>query len=105
MATDSVLNYYALEFEKDRLEQEIFKLEGIRTKEIIERYLGKEKLNIIDIGGGAGFYSFWLHEKGHSVTLVDLTPENIALAKAHAEKTGHGLSGYETANATRLNFE
>jgi 2-polyprenyl-3-methyl-5-hydroxy-6-metoxy-1,4-benzoquinol methylase len=58
MERSRIKDYYSHEIESNRLELEPFKLEGIRTKEIIERYLQKNKLEILDIGGGAGYYSF-----------------------------------------------
>ncbi|SRR5258706_10503305 len=72
--------------EKDRLEQELFKLEGLRTKEIIGKYLSEQPMIIADIGGAAGFYAFWLQEMGHDVSLIDLSPGNIELAKEYSKK-------------------
>ena len=104
MERNKIRNFYAHEIEANRLEQEIFKLEGIRTKEIIERYLQKSNLEILDVGGGPGYYSFWLQEKGHRVTLIDLSPENIELARKYAETTGRALKKFETGDAVDLNF-
>ncbi|MBK8551582.1 MAG: hypothetical protein IPL53_11180 [Ignavibacteria bacterium] len=88
MDRKNINQYYSNEHEKDRLELEFFKLEGIRTKEIVSRYLSKDKMNIIDVGGGAGYYAFWLQEKGHSVSLIDLSPVNIELVNKHSLNTG-----------------
>jgi ubiquinone/menaquinone biosynthesis C-methylase UbiE len=104
MERTKIKDFYAHEIEANRLELEIFKLEGIRTKEIIERYIPKDNLEILDIGGGSGFYSFWLQEKGHHVTLVDLSPENIELVRKHAEATGRVLKKFMTGDAVNLNF-
>ena len=104
MERNKIKNFYALEIEANRLEKEIFKLEGIRTKEIIERYLQKSGLEILDVGGGAGYYSFWLQEKGHNVTLIDLSPKNIELVRKHSETTGKVLKEFETGDAVNLNF-
>ena len=99
-----IKEFYAHGLESDRLETEVFKLEGIRTKEIIERYLHSNNLEILDIGGGAGYYSFWLQEKGHNVTLLDLSSENIELSKMRSETTGISLKNYITGDATELQF-
>jgi len=104
MERNKITDFYAHEMEANRLELEAFKLEGIRTREIIERYLQKSKLEILDIGGGAGYYSFWLQEKGHNVTLVDLSPQNIELVRKHAETTGRSLKKFDTGDATDLSF-
>ena len=104
MDRDKIRDYYSHDIEANRLDLEIFKLEGIRTKEIIERYFQKNNLEILDVGGGAGYYSFWLWEKGHNVTLVDLSPVNIELARKHAETSGIKLHKFETGDAVDLNF-
>jgi len=51
MNRHTIKDYYAHEIEANRLDMEAFKLEGIRTKEIIERYLQKENLEVLDVGG------------------------------------------------------
>lgn len=103
MERNEIKNFYAQEIEANRLELEVFKLEGIRTKEIIERYIEKPDLEVLDIGGGAGFYSFWLQEKGHNVTLVDLSPKNVELVRKYSETTGRKLKKFETGDAVNLN--
>ena len=104
MDRHTIKDYYAHEIEANRLDMEVFKLEGIRTKEIIERYIQKENLEVLDIRGGAGYYSFWLHEKGHHVSLVDLSPANIELAKGRSQSSGVSLKRTETGDAVNLNF-
>jgi ubiquinone/menaquinone biosynthesis C-methylase UbiE len=104
MEADEIRNYYSHGIEKNRLELEIFKLEAIRTKEIIGRYLFKENLSILDIGGGAGYYAFWLQEKGHHVTLVDLSSKNIELIKEYSQRNSLQLTNFEEGDATDLNF-
>lgn len=100
MDTNKIKAYYAGEVEKERL---AFSLEGLRTKEIIRRYLRSESMRILDIGGGAGYYAFWLQALGHRVTLVDLSPENIRLV-AEASAGNVSLEHFEVGDATRLNF-
>jgi ubiquinone/menaquinone biosynthesis C-methylase UbiE len=104
MDRNKIRDFYAMEMEAHRLEQEPFKLEGIRTKEIIERYVKNRKLEILDVGGGAGYYSFWLQENGQNVTLVDLSPKNIELVKKYSEAAGVALKKFETGDAVSLNF-
>ena len=101
---DEIKKYYASEIEKDRLDQDHFKLEGIRTQQIIRRYLSQAPLNIIDVGGGTGFYAFWLLSLGHEVSLVDLSSRNIELAKDYANKNAAPLKACETGDATHLDF-
>ena len=73
MGRETIKDFYSNGTEKDRLEQESFQLEGMRTKKIIGRYLANQRMAIADIGGGAGHYAFWLQSIGHGVTLVDLS--------------------------------
>jgi ubiquinone/menaquinone biosynthesis C-methylase UbiE len=105
MSRDKIKAFYSNEMEKDRLEQELFKLEGIRTKEIISRFITKNPLDIADIGGGAGFYAFWLQAAGHHVSLADLSPRNIELANEYSQKTGIQLTACRTGDATNLDFD
>jgi ubiquinone/menaquinone biosynthesis C-methylase UbiE len=104
MDRSKIYEYYAHQIEANRLDMEGFKLEGIRTKEIIERYLQKENLEILDVGGGAGYYSFWLQEKGHQVSLVDLSPTNIDLVKERCQSIRNPLKRIEIGDAVNLNF-
>ena len=104
MNRDAVKTYYSSGIEKDRLNLDIFRLEGLRTKEIIERFLTKQALNVLDVGGGAGFYSFWLTGLGHHVTLIDLSPKNIELAGEYAKQHQLSLQSCELGDATYLNF-
>ena len=102
MEREQIRQFYSNEMEKDRLEQELFQLEGIRTKEIIGRYLNKKGLAIADIGGGAGYYAFWLQSMGHQVTLVDLSPRNIELVVERSKSSGVQLANARTGDATKL---
>jgi ubiquinone/menaquinone biosynthesis C-methylase UbiE len=104
MERDKIKDYYNNEIESNRLNLDYFKLEGIRTKEIITRFLISNNFNIIDIGGGAGFYSFWLQSLGHRVSLVDLSPKNIELANDYAAKNSIGLESCSIGDATQLKF-
>jgi ubiquinone/menaquinone biosynthesis C-methylase UbiE len=89
--------------EEDRIKR--YPLEFIRSKEIIGRYLSKEKMKIADIGGASGVYSFWLAELGHDVYLLDMMPRHIEQAKANAKKTGYDLAGYDCADARILPYD
>jgi SAM-dependent methyltransferase len=59
-------------------------------------------MNIADIGGGSGFYAFWLQASGHQVSLIDLSPRNIELSKEYSKKTGIQLTACQTGDATNL---
>ena len=48
----------------------------------------------MDIGGGPGRYSVWLAKQGYDVTLVDLSENNIALAKQKFQEYGVQVKSY-----------
>jgi ubiquinone/menaquinone biosynthesis C-methylase UbiE len=100
MDKDIIRSYYATGVEKQRLILD--KLEGIRSKEIIQRYLPSTPIDIIDIGGATGYYAFWLQQMGHRVTLFDLTPENIEVAKEYAKQNGIQLANAMVGDATDM---
>ena len=105
MERDQIRQFYSNEMEKDRLDQELFQLEGIRTKEIIARYLTKGGMTIADIGGGAGYYAFWMQSLGHQVTLIDLSPRNIELVAERSRRSDIQLASFHTGDATKLDLE
>ncbi|WP_435152063.1 class I SAM-dependent methyltransferase [Haladaptatus sp. DFWS20] len=75
--------YYDLgEGEWERL-QESFKnsLEFETTTDYLSQYL-PESGHILDAGGAAGRYSIWLAEQGYDVTLLDLSAEQVVIAKS-----------------------
>jgi 2-polyprenyl-3-methyl-5-hydroxy-6-metoxy-1,4-benzoquinol methylase len=92
MDEDRIREYYNKGIEKNRLNLNYFRLEGIRTREIVSRFLNRKGLKIADVGGGAGFYAFWLQSLGHSVSMIDFSPGNIDLAREHAAEQGIALT-------------
>jgi ubiquinone/menaquinone biosynthesis C-methylase UbiE len=68
----------------------------------IGRYLPKAPARVLDIGGGPGRYSLWLAEQGYRVTLADLSPELLALAKEKAKESAVAIEDFVEANATDL---
>lgn len=77
-----VYDFYEAGAEIGRLQNGLGKVEFYRTKEIISSYLGtSENLVVYDIGGGVGAYSKWLAQKGHKVSLMELSPNAVEYAK------------------------
>jgi len=76
-----IQQHYDLIEEKDRLSSGVGLLEKERTQEIIKRYLDKKNAVILDVGGAAGVYSFWLAAAEHEVHLIDASPKHIEQAK------------------------
>ena len=80
-------------------------LEFMRSKEIISRYLCALQMEIADIGGAAGAYSYWLAAQGHHVHLLDFTPSHIEQAKKYGRKNKTQLSSYDCSDARQLPYE
>jgi 2-polyprenyl-3-methyl-5-hydroxy-6-metoxy-1,4-benzoquinol methylase len=57
------------------------------TTAALERHL-ESGSRILDIGGGPGRYSIWLATHGHSVTLADLSPELLVIARERVASAG-----------------
>jgi len=79
--------------------------EFARSKSIISRYLYDNNMEIADVCGGTGPYSFWLAEKGHNVHLLDLTQKHIDIARQKSKTKGVALSSYACADARDLPYE
>ena len=85
--------------EWDRL-QKRFPYEKYITTHMMDRYL-RPGSAILDIGGGPGHYSVHYARQGHTVTLLDLSGENVRFAKQKARQYGVRITALE-GNATDL---
>jgi ubiquinone/menaquinone biosynthesis C-methylase UbiE len=96
--------YSSTKMEAERLDQHVFQIEGVRSKQIIEEYL-KPSMKIADIGGATGVYSFWLRDKGHDVHLLDATPWHIEEAQRLEIVRGKKLGSAQVGDGRDLPFE
>lgn len=78
------------------------KIEFDITKRYLDKYITGESLEVFDIGGGPGRYAFYLAEKGHKVSLLDLSNKNIEVAKEKARELNINLEKYIHGNALEL---
>ncbi len=90
--------------EVDRLGQHVFQLEKIRTQDIVLRYL-KNSMTIADIGGATGAYSFWLHDMGHRVHLLDAAEFHIDAATKTSIKENKPLASITLGDARKLPYD
>ena len=83
MSSDPVKQYYASFGEREwaRLESSEGFIEFAVNTHFIEQYL-PPGARVLDLGGGPGRYSQWLGTRGYRVTLADLSPELLELARA-----------------------
>jgi len=57
---------------------------------------------ILDVGGGPGRYSIELAKAGHKVTMLDLSSQNVEMAKQKAKEMGVELVDFVHGNALDL---
>src|SRR5262245_54628109 len=97
-------DYYDHSPEEDRLEHGPFMLEGARTRELIERLAPAPPGTIVDVGGGAGAYAFWLADRGYTVHLVDASPRLIGAAQRRDAARTVRLASCSVGDARALPF-
>ena len=102
---NKVKNYYKNFDEKNRLQNDNSgKLEYGMTMKILEKNLPDNGI-ILDLGGGAGVYSFPLANNGYKVYLSDLSEDLIAQAKSQKqEENTANLISCDVVNATDLSI-
>lgn len=104
MPTHTINTFYnSTHMEVDRLGQHVFQLEKSRTQEIVLRYL-KSSMTIADIGGATGAYSFWLHDMGHKVHLLDAAEFHIEAATKTSISENKPLASISLGDARKLPF-
>ena len=99
---DEIKQHYDLIEEKDRLSYGVGLLEKERTKQIILRYIDNKPGKILDAGGAAGVYSFWLAGLGYEVHLGDASPKHIQQAKEINETAKAKLDSISLIDARDL---
>jgi SAM-dependent methyltransferase len=109
---NEVKAYYERGWEKDRLKTgkgHVQAVEGdvekTRTIQLLTHYIQTKNAVILDVGGAAGAYSFWLAGLGHEVHLVDLTPLHIEQALEEQKKPNSPrLASCSVGDACNLRF-
>lgn len=100
---NNIESFYDKNVEKEWTRLERHPLEYEITKKYLDKYITKRS-NILDIGGGPGKYAFYLKNEGHSVSLLDLSLENINFARTKAKEFNLELDDYRQANVLDLSF-
>ncbi|WP_337995208.1 class I SAM-dependent methyltransferase [Paenibacillus qinlingensis] len=97
----NVIDYYAKFDEWGRLDRE--PIEFTVNWHYMRKYLPREGY-VLDNGAGPGKYAMELAKLGYKVTLSDLTPKLVELAKDKASELGLAemFNGFHTLNATSL---
>ena len=101
----AIAAYYESAPEESRLEQGAFQLEHLRTRELIERHAPAPPATVIDVGGAAGAYAFWLAERGYDVHLIDATPRLVEEARRRNARASRALTSCRVGDARALPFD
>jgi len=99
----NVKKFYQNDYD-ERLREGGESLEHYRSRRIIARQLRDEPMEIADICGATGAYSFWLAKMGHRVHLLDLMENHIEAARIAGEESGIRLESYICADARVLPY-
>ena len=85
---DVVKEYYnnAVQREHDRLDNPYSNIEFQVTNYLIDKYIPKNG-NIFDVGCGTGRYTKVLLEKGHNVSIMDLSDKSIDFAMKYLKES------------------
>jgi ubiquinone/menaquinone biosynthesis C-methylase UbiE len=94
--------YYERTPEESRLEAGAFRLEQLRSRELILRHAPDPPAVVMDVGGAAGAYAFWLAERGYDVHLIDAVPRLIQVARDRNERVTHPVASCRVADARSL---
>jgi ubiquinone/menaquinone biosynthesis C-methylase UbiE len=104
IAEEIVAHYDAYD-EPRRLTDGFGLFERERTMELIARYLPPAPAVVLDVGGAAGVYSFWMAGLGHEVHLVDITPRHVEQARERSAAPGSPrLVSLRVGDARALSF-
>jgi ubiquinone/menaquinone biosynthesis C-methylase UbiE len=100
----TIAEYYQRAAEEHRLEQGPFRLEEVRTRELIERHARRPPATVLDVGGAAGAYALWLADAGYTVHLVDPVPRLVAEAQRRSTARSRPLASCRVGDARALDF-
>ena len=100
----TIAEHYHRAPEEDRLEQELFLLEEVRTRELIERPARRPPATVLDVGGAAGVYALWLADAGYMVHLVDPVARLVAEAERRSATRPMPLASCRVGDARALDF-
>lgn len=98
----AIQDYYNRAPEESRLEFGAFRLEQVRTHELILRHIPSPPARVLDVGGAAGAYAFWLAEKGYDVRLIDAVPRLVEVARVLNERAVHPLTACVVGDARAI---
>lgn len=102
-----VLKYYEDYDEDKRLgKSSLHKIEYLTTIHFLDQLIPPNS-KVLDLCAGTGIYSFYLEDKGHSVTAVDIVPRFIEIMEDKKRKLSSKINIYlgDARDLSRLNLE
>lgn len=97
---NTIEEYYNSQYDEwNRLERH--RIEFEITKRVLDEYISTGS-EVLDVGGGPGRYSIHLAQKGHKVTLFDLSDMLVKQAIENAQKAGVALQAAMKGNVLEL---
>jgi len=97
-----IRQYYDQQAEREWERLARHRTEFAVTMRALRDHLPPPPAHLLDCGGGPGRYAIELVRAGYTVTLFDLSSENLQLAETKAAEVGVALAGYEQGTATDL---
>ena len=94
--------YYQRAPEETRLATGPFRLEEARTRELILRHAPTAPAVVLDIGGAAGAYAFWLAGLGYEVRLIDASARLVDVARTRNDSAARRLASIGVGDARSL---
>lgn len=101
MVEPEILSYYQRNDERDRLASGRQRLEFMRMRDLLERFLPAPPATVLDVGGAAGRYAIPLAADGYEVHLIDPVPLLVSQAVDAARAAGVSLAA-EVGDARSL---
>jgi SAM-dependent methyltransferase len=96
--------HYQHDPERDRLDT-AGRLEGVRTRELLKRFLPPPPAVILDVGGARGAYALPLAQQGYEVHLIDPWAPHVEAARAgSAAQPDAPLGSVAVGDARKLPF-
>lgn len=100
----AIAAHYRHDPERDRLDTWA-RLEGVRTRELLTRFLPAAPAVVLDVGGARGAYALPLAQEGYEVHLIDpYAPHVEAATAASAAQPDAPLASVAVGDARELPF-
>lgn len=98
----TIASYYERRPEEVRLTQGASQIEAARTKKLLLRFLAPPPGVVLDVGGAAGAYSFWLSSRGYEVHLIEPVGRLLEIAVSRSREAPSPLASAARGDARDL---